>query len=243
MTIHEATKNSPHRTPTPFPGNRRVFFGHQSVGSNILDGIRHVSPGTKILEHSVQGEDRDNFGFFHAHIGQNGNPTSKFDEFAAILRASSADYNIAMMKLCYVDISQSTNIQHLFRNYASVTDELQRANPRLQIVHLTVPLRSTRLGIRSRAKLLLRRSLGPIEDNIQRGAYNSLIRSEYGASRYFFDVARLEATRPGGGASFIKYRGQQVRTLYSGYSNDGGHLNAKGKHMIARELVGLIEKL
>lgn len=228
---------------TAFPGKRRVFFGHQSVGSNIIDGIRLVSPKSRIFEHSVNRADHEDFGFFHASIGQNGNPKSKIDEFAEIIQTSSSDYHIAMMKLCYVDIGKGTDVRQLFHYYTSIIDELQHALPWLQIVHLTTPLRSTRLGIRSRARLLMGHSLDPVEDNIQREAYNSLVRSKYGDSQCFLDLARIEATRPDGGASVMKYRGQLVRSLFSGYSSDGGHLNSSGKRIIAREFIKLIEEL
>lgn len=237
------TKFSPSNAIAPFPGNRRVFFGHQSVGSNILDGIQLLSPTSTIVEQTANNSISERPGISHALVGRNHDPRSKIDEFAEILTTTSAKYDIAMMKLCYVDISKDTDIQDLFQHYKSMVDKLAASVPGVRLVHLTVPLRSIRLGLRSRIKRLAGQSLAPVEDNIQREAYNSLLRSEYDKEHHFFDLAKLEATRPDGCASCLQYRSEAVRMLHSGYSDDGGHLNTMGKQVIARELMKLIDEL
>ncbi len=238
-----STKSSHPNTKAPFPGDRRVFFGHQSVGSNILDGIQLCSPSSTIVEHAANSSDNGRPGISHALVGRNHDPRSKIDEFGEIVTTTSVKYDFAMMKLCYVDISKDTDIQNLFQHYKSMVDKLAASAPGVRLVHLTVPLRSIRLGLRSRIRLLAGQPLAPVEDNIQREAYNSLLRSEYGKEHHFFDLAKHEATRPDGCASSLQYKSEAVRMLYSGYSDDGGHLNTIGKQVIARELMKLIDEL
>ena len=168
---------------------------------------------------------------------------SKIDDFARFVTARNTVCDVAMMKLCYVDIGENTDIHDLFRYYISMVEKLVKSAPGVHLVHLTVPLRSIRLGLRSRIKLLAGQALEPVENNIRREAYNSLMRSEYGNEHHFFDLARLEATQPDGCTSSFQYRSEAVRMLYSGYSDDGGHLNTNGKQVIARELIKLIDEL
>ena len=242
MTLQPSPITSP-RKMAPFPGNKRVFFGHQSVGSNILKGIRSLSPTSPIAEHASKMPSVRSAGLYHAFIGQNQHPHSKIDEFAQVLTQPTATYDYAMMKLCYVDISRVTDIDQLFQYYVAMIRELQAAVPRLQIVHLTIPLRTIRLGVRSRLKLLMGHSVTAVDDNVRREAYNQLIRSRYGDDGYMFDLADFEATRPDGTSNFVTCGDQIIRTLYSGYSDDGGHLNAHGRRMIARQLIRLIDGL
>jgi hypothetical protein len=228
---------------SPFPGNRRILFGHQSVGLNILDGIQILSPATNIM--AIAGDDpaSGGYGIFHSRIGANQKPYSKIDDFARFVTAKNTFCDVAMMKLCYVDIGENTDIDDLFRYYRSMVDKLVRSAPGVHLVHITVPLRGIRLGLRSRIKLLAGQTLEPVEDNVRREAYNSLMRKEYQGEATLFDLAAFEATRPDGSTSSIRIGGKEVKTLYPGYSDDGGHLNNNGRQFIAQKLVDMIAEL
>ena len=226
-----------------FPGNRRILFGHQSVGQNILDGIQALSPTTSIAELVSDVPATDGHGALHFRIGANHEPYSKIDDFAHFVAANGASCDMAMMKLCYVDIDRNTDIDDLFRYYKSMVDKLAGSAPGVHLVHITVPLRCIQLGLRSRIKLLAGQTLEPVEDNVRREAYNSLMRKEYQGGATLFDLAALEATRPDGSTSSIKIGSKEVKTLYPGYSDDGGHLNNNGRQFIAQKLVDLIAKL
>src|SRR5882724_4594003 len=88
----------------------RVFFGHQSVGMNVLDGVRgvyaaHGTAGPAIGQDATQpGQDE---GFInHAFIGVNEDPWLKIADFDARMRAGAGHQaDVALMKLCYVDIT------------------------------------------------------------------------------------------------------------------------------------------
>jgi hypothetical protein len=226
-----------------FPGNRRILFGHQSVGLNILDGIQVLCPATSVVEIVGDGPVSGGHGIFHSRIGANHKPYSKIDDFARLVKANDTFCDVAMMKLCYVDIGKDTDIHDLFRYYRSMVEELANSAPGVHLLHMTVPLRSIRLGLRSRLKLLAGQTLEPVEDNVQREAYNTLMRKEYQGEATLFDLAEFEATRPDGSTSSIKIGGKMIRTLYPGYSDDGGHLNNNGRQLIAQKLVDLIAEL
>jgi len=68
---------------------RRVFFGHQSVGANVLSGVRTVladTPGVRLelVEASDPGA-LDRPVLAHAFIGRNGDPMGKIDHFRSLL--------------------------------------------------------------------------------------------------------------------------------------------------------------
>ena len=62
--------------------NMRVFFGHQSVGKNILDGINDIAEGVdnkiNIVESRVVN-DKSEAAFYHAGVGKNNDPTLKIN--------------------------------------------------------------------------------------------------------------------------------------------------------------------
>ena len=124
-----------------------------------------------------------------------------------------------------------------------MVEKLVKSAPGVHLIHMTVPLRSIRLGLRSRMKLLVGQTLEPVEDNIRREAYNSLMRKEYQGEASLFDLAEFEATRPDGGTSSIRIGDQKIKTLYPGYSDDGGHLNGNGEQFIAQKLIDMIAAL
>ena len=66
----------------------RVFFAHQSVGDNILDGVREIAPEVRI----VRGElPRREPGFVDTLVGVNGSPASRNrSEFSDWLRRTYA---------------------------------------------------------------------------------------------------------------------------------------------------------
>src|SRR5690606_13219380 len=64
--------------------SKRIFFGHQSVGENIISGIRILEedasgPRLRILSADTP-EAATGPGLIEAFIGQNGSPASKADD-------------------------------------------------------------------------------------------------------------------------------------------------------------------
>ncbi|MBV2092068.1 MAG: hypothetical protein KUF72_14400, partial [Candidatus Thiodiazotropha sp. (ex Ctena orbiculata)] len=67
----------------------RVFFGHQSVGNNIISGLQQLAEksgfGLNIVElASIQAESQPS-GLLHGAIGENRKPVSKCRDFERII--------------------------------------------------------------------------------------------------------------------------------------------------------------
>ncbi len=240
------SKSSTLQTSLPkhaFPGEIRVFFGHQSVGKNILDGIQNDHPDAKIVAHTQQEIDDQQYGIFHKAIGHNGDPRSKIDEFVHCLQGSVASFDIALMKLCYADIDARTNVDELFKYYQGAMTALSRIMSGTTMLHCTVPLRSVRLGVRSYVRRVFGRPIVAIQDNSCRDAFNDLLRDAYSQSSQILDIAAIESTSPDGSLFGTPYRGVRVPALDPHYTDDGGHLNSEGQHRVASEFVQLINEM
>ncbi len=215
----------------------RVFFGHQSVGENVLAGIRgvyakHNVPAPLIEQGSTQpGPD----GGFIAHqfIGQNERPLLKIEDFDKTMRSGMGEQvDVVLMKLCYIDITSGTDVDALFARYRDTMDALEKDYPNATFIHTTVPL-TTEPGFKAKLKAKLGGSdrFGQAE-NVMRERYNTLIRNEYG-NRHLFDLAAIESTNPNGTRDSRRYDGQVYFTLYQGYASDLGHLNQEGSEIAA----------
>jgi lysophospholipase L1-like esterase len=146
------------------------------------------------------------------------------------------------VKLCYVDFHAGTDPAALFARYQSTLAELKRRHPGTTFVHFTAPLTITQGGWKPLVKKLIGRETSEPE-NARREAYNALVRSAYQGKEPLFDVARLESTRPDGGAETVAWKGQQVPVLVPAYTDDGAHLNAAGQDRVARALVAFLAGL
>lgn len=214
----------------------RVFFGHQSVGENILRGVPAIYSAHKIVAPPIEqgGTNPGPAGGFISHdfIGENEKPLLKIEDFDRIIRSGMGDkVDVAMMKFCYIDITNSTDVDELFAQYRATTSALERDYPDVTFVHVTVPL-TTDQSLISRLKTRLGGSdrFGQAE-NMMRERLNALIRNEY-SGNHLFDLAALESTSPDGKAVSGSYDGQAYYALYSGYSSDLGHLNDIGSEVV-----------
>lgn len=216
-----------------------AFFGHQSVGANILDGVARVysangAPAPAVIELGGSGRSADDAGVItHAFIGENEKPLLKIQDFAAKLRSGVGEsVDVAMMKFCYVDITSNTNVDEVFASYRSTVAELQREFPRLTLVHATVPLTTPDQGVLGSLKSWFRGQNPEVADNVVRERFNALVRNEYGGSN-LFDLAAVESTAPDGTRVGGRYHEQPYYELYHGYASDNGHLNDEGAQIVA----------
>lgn len=216
----------------------KVFFGHKSVGMNILDGVRSVysahGRAAPAIEEGRSQEGAD-VGFVdHAFIGANGNPVLKMQDFDSKMRSGIGEHvDVAMMKFCYVDINSGTDVNSLFATYSKTMAALQRDFPRVTFIYVTVPL-TTKPGLAFELKnrLLTGGTDRGLADNVARERLNALIRSEC-AGRNLFDLAAVESTAPDGTRASRTFRGEQCYQLYKGYAADDGHLNREGARVVA----------
>lgn len=214
----------------------KVFFGHQSVGMNILEGIGSVytahGMAAPAIEEGVPNPGRSGGFINHAFIGENGDSLLKIQDFADKMRSGIGQHvGVTMMKFCYLDVDDRADVDALFAAYSTTIATLQRDLPNVTFTHVTVPL-TTGQGPLSRLKSRLTRNSSCAADNAARERLNALIRHQY-ASDHLFDLAAVESTAPDGSRISRMYEGQRHHALYGGYAADFGHLNAKGARVVA----------
>ncbi len=225
---------------------KRIFFGHQSVGQNILDGLRDVRASHPAVRLDIrETADPSDFGapvFAHAFVGENRNPKSKIDEFRKILEGGVGRLaDIVFLKLCFVDIDRTTDVDGLFRYYEDAVRGLAGKFPALKIIHVTVPLTNQPAGLKAMVKKALGRYPGIQEDNIKRNEFNERMRGRYGSA--VFDLAAREATSLGGVKASFSRDGRTYDLLQRAYTGDGGHLNGLGRRIAAVDLLGFLTGL
>lgn len=217
---------------------KRICFGHQSVGGNLIDAIMAGSGGRLNVIESVSPETFRRPVFAHFRVGQNRDPLSKFESFQSMLESGVGErIDVAFFKLCYVDITAHTDIDELFRTYRQMMDALSRQYPAVTFLHVTVPLRRLDDGW---LRWMRARWHGDDIDRLaqaKRHAYNELLRAEYGSLGRLFDLAGEEATFPDGRTFMVQYKNKSIPSLVSDYTGDGGHLNKAAAQRIAAELL------
>jgi hypothetical protein len=226
----------------------RIFFGHQSVGRYLLQGVSELAQQDQSALRVVRVDDvgvvdaDPNPGLFHTNIGVNGNPDGKIDAFSQFLsRPNQPAFDVALLKFCYVDLGSdgTSDVQALLDRYAKSVAEIRAAQPNLHLIHVTVPLRADPIGRRTKVKRLLGLSTEEDADNRVRNAFNAGLRKRF-AGETIFDIAEVESTLPDGTRSFFKVDGDTVYTLARAYTDDGGHPNAIGRGYVAAAFVHVI---
>jgi hypothetical protein len=225
---------------------KKVYFGHQSVGNNILDGIRDVMKDNpqialNITEYTTM-TDLKSPVFAHSMVGKNFDPKSKIDAFSSNLRTGVGDTaDIAFLKLCFVDILPQTDTAKVFEYYKHTMAEMKNKFPKTTFIHFTVPLTSQQIWLKEFIKGLIGKV--NLYDNVKRNEFNAMLRREYAGREPFFDLANIESTCPDGRQSTFTKDGTIYSSLAPDYTNDGGHLNEKGRRTVAEHLLVYLAKL
>ena len=221
----------------------RVFFGHKSVGANIVEGIRALMATDPALQLKLVASDKPASivgpALMERDIGENGKPQSKNAAFtAALSKGMGNEGGIAMFKYCYVDVTESTDVPAMFADYRRTIQEVESAHPEIKIVHFTVPLTIADSGIKAWIKSVLGRRTEKA-DNLKRNEFNRLLKQAYPGNS-IFDLAEAESTRPDGSRSYFVSGSDEVYTLAEEYTSDGGHLNELGRRVVAQRLLAFL---
>jgi hypothetical protein len=223
---------------------KKYLFAHASVGFNIVEGLQ------QLLDSSESGfpvkvmQPDANFsgaGFWHFKNGVNGDPVGKIDSFYRVLISLPVDQipDYAMMKLCYADFEDTTEVMRVFDHYNLMIQQLRSKMPALQIIHITSPLYAHSYTLKSTIRNFFRGD----KDNMKRHTYNRMLREKYAASEPVFDLAEIESVTPEGFREGFVWQEEWYPSLYSGYTSDGGHLNAVGRKLVAHKLVAFLAGL
>jgi hypothetical protein len=225
---------------------KKIFFGHKSVGADILEGVRDLmseDPRLKLrIVASAAPESIPGPALIEAALGENGDPASKNRAFSAILeRGMGAQGGIAAFKYCYADFHGASDPKAVFDEYRRSVSTLQRRYPLLRIVHITCPLTTADNTPGERIKAWLGRVTAS-DLNARRNEFNRLLKTYAGAGPVF-DLAEVESTRSDGLRSYFRRGGQPVYTLAPEFTNDGGHLNQAGRRAAARRFLSVLANL
>lgn len=221
---------------------KRIYFGHQSVGFDILAGVEAIQKALPQIGLDLVAGDpavlHGKPGLAQSTIGTNCDPASKLRDFQQKLAAAGPDgVDIAVMKFCYVDVLIGTDVDQMFAAYKDTMARLQAAMPKTRLVYCTVPLRTQRATWKERIKRVLGR--GDTAENRLRAAFNAKVRAEYGGKQPVFDIAAAESTLPDG----TKVDNGGVPCMAACYSTDGGHLNDIGRRAVAAEFLRVLAGL
>jgi hypothetical protein len=219
---------------------QRIFFGHKSVGVNIVEGLHAVMaerPAIKLnIRETSAPEDLSGPVFAHSPIGTNKDPGSKIARFREIMDSGVGQAaDIAFFKFCFIDVDHTTDIDALFKSYTDLITELGSRYPDLKILTFTVPLLSKPVGIKERLKKILGRLPWHEEDNVKRNLLNEKLRARFAGS--LFDLAAIESRIDGTKKATFRKDGKDYELLRRDYTDDGGHLNSTGRQIVAIELL------
>ncbi|MET0553722.1 MAG: hypothetical protein ABW221_11835 [Vicinamibacteria bacterium] len=219
----------------------RVFFGHQSVGGNLLDGLAALAKEQGVALRVVEapaGVDDGAPAIVHQKVGRNAEPETKCEAFGSFLTGAgqAARFDAAVLKFCYADLGDRTDIQpaQLLAVYEKTVAAVRSARPDVTLVHATVPLSTRGEGKGDRVRAALGLETSKDANNARRGRFNDLLRTAY-AGEPLFDVARAESTQADGSRAGSRQDGLFVDALRRDLSSDGGHLNDEGRRVAARE--------
>jgi len=201
----------------------QIFFGHQSVGANMLEGLRTLS-----REAGIPVE------IGEAGVGSNQQPLTKFEDFAK--RAESApagSLQLMAVKLCYADFGPDTDVPPMIEAYKGAVNRVRKAQPGVRILHVTPPLFARPSGLKASVKRTLGKQLWEEQASARSAAFGEQLRAAF-PGEPVFDLAALESTRPDGTREQYEIDGKQVPMLWAGFTSDGGHLNETGKRLVAK---------
>lgn len=222
---------------------KKIYFGHQSVGFNIIDGIKELMKEQKDIKLNItEATDLSNSKkgvFLHSRIGKNTDPISKLNNFIQLMDNNLGNHvDIAFMKFCYVDITAKTDVEKLFTEYKISMEKLIRKYPKTRFIHCSVPLTTSPETWKTKLKKLLGKDdIWEFNDSKQKDLFNMLMRNEYAQNGTFFDIAKIESTFPDGKLSGFTHNDKEYATLVPEYTYDGGHLNELGRKKVAKQLL------
>lgn len=218
----------------------RVLFGHQSVGYNIIDGINDImNEYPNIRLNIVETRDTskyDNGVFAHFKVGKNLKPDLKISDFEnTVLSRKNKNIDIALLKLCYVDIDKKSDIKAIHSQYKNAVGKIRK---KVKVVHFTTPLTIKKETWKTKIKSLLGNDdIWEYASNRKRNDYNEILLREYGNVDKIIDIARIESTYEDGKREAFKVGKKTYYALIKEYTYDQGHLNEVGRKKVAKELL------
>lgn len=190
----------------------RVFFGHQSVGGNIIEGASALGYSFSSVSAS---SDFAMPKLGEAPVAENHDPHRKISSFSELLLGAKIGLraDVAGFKLCYVDFGDVGKLAGLREKYVATMVAIKKEYPALRLFHVTPPL-TTKSAAENRARL----------------GFGTWLKSTYAAKDVVFDLAAVESTKEGGFACDE----DGIAALCPEYASDEGHLGKQGAQRAAK---------
>lgn len=191
---------------------RRVLWGHQSVGANLIDGARSLGFAFREVR---SGSDYGEARWGESGVEENGDPERKIRSFVTLLTTDGigARVEAASFKFCWVDFDDSTEIERLVDDYDAALRDLQARFPTVRFLHVTPPLTTDEPELNGRRWRFGR-------ELIRRHRDTGLV----------FDLAAVISTDAAG----EQCKSENQRRLCPGWASDSGHLNEAGSRRAAK---------
>ena len=238
---------------------KRLYFAHQSVGSNILKGVTEIlkqRPSIGLQLATYRPETTEKTRAEHSKDGKN---STSGDAEKKVAKDKSSDHASTDTEhaepdaktrkppfespaLVHGPAGPNGNPKQKIDDFVSMLrssngekiDIIRKERPTTRILHCTIPLKAPETGAKAQVKKLVGASGNTA--NAQRGRYNELLRAKYGRES-IFDVAHVESERPDGSNCTVTVGRVKWPAMAAEYSEDGGHLNATGQFVVGRELL------
>lgn len=236
VTLDEATRQALNKIK-----DRRIIFAHHSVGGNIINGLMTIAKeaGIKIQvaninENPIPGQ----YNFVDFNPGRNSQPKTKVDGFVEKIGTLAADHepDIALMKFCYVDFLNQTDVNEVFAYYKKNIQMLKKTRPGITFVHFTAPLMARSYELKARIMRLVGKEHWIDRTNVKRARYNNLLQQTFKEDPVF-DIAKIESTRFDGSRVTFEFNNNTYHSMAPEYTDDGGHLNELGQRVVARAFI------
>lgn len=203
-----------------------IYFERASVGGNIISGLEAMSSANSsryslnlgYREADDPNVDSTVINWFSSNNGllhyNRGNPgfDEKLSRFNTRIRTTgfASLLDVASFKFCYIDDDYSGSAQEAFDSVKNIMENLENNFPNVKFIWWTMPIQTT--------------------GNSKRDSYNSLVRDYCSKNnKYLIDIADIECHSPEG----VKQTDSIGETLFSSYTDDGGHLNSTGSLRVA----------
>lgn len=222
----------------------KIYFGHQSVGNNILSGIEQWEKETGVSLEKVESKDFLSVAetsLVHFRVGSNSDPRSKIDDFVSLVGQIPQEGSpVAFFKLCYVDITGNTDIDPLYEYYKERMIYLKENYPNIRFIVSTVPLMGIQRDIKAIVKKILGRQPTGVLGNIKRNEFNERLIKDFDGILPVFDLGGIESTRPDGTIETYSYKGNDYACMYKDYTYDYGHLTDLGAKTLSYNLLAFL---
>lgn len=222
----------------------KIYFGHRSVGGNIISGIEQWENETGVQLQKAQSKDFSSVGeasLVHFGVGSNSDPRSKIDDFVTLVEQIPQEGSpVAFFKLCYVDITGNTEIDPLFEYYKEKMLYLNKTYPNIRFMASTVPIMGLQKGLKAIVKKMLGRQPTGVLGNIKRHEFNKRLIDEFQGVIPIFDLGGIESTKPDGTIETYGFNGSEYPYMHKYYTYDYGHLTDFGAKTLSYNLLAFL---